>query len=389
MSAQASAANATESAESLQVRIKSQLSSLLKSRGKKVDLLESRSDFLLDVDLDLPANGITAIFGASGSGKTTLLRCIAGLQAIDAGCLRINNETWHGSEFSMPAHKRSVGYVFQEASLFDHLNVEGNLNYALKRANDTHAAIDKQQVIELMGIDVLLNRQVQELSGGERQRVAIARALLINPQLLLMDEPLAALDMQRRQEILPYLERLHQEIAIPILYVTHSMEEVTRLADYLVVLDQGKVTAAGNLVEMLARSDLSFGGEAEVGAVLEGEIISRNDHWHLATVAFPGGEMQVRDSSGLGAIGKQVRIRILARDISLSLEAEQRSSILNRLPVEIVRMSASDDPAMATIQLKAGESYLLARVSLRSVEELNLQAGQQLWAQIKSVAILR
>lgn len=347
------------------------------------------SGFSLDVDLSLPNNAITAIYGESGSGKTTLLRCIAGLETVSEGEITINNETWHDKDTSVPAHQRAVGYVFQEASLFQHLTVEGNLNYAQKRADANYGGINKQQIVELMGIGSLLTRKVGQLSGGERQRVAIARALLIHPQVLLMDEPLAALDVQRRQEILPYLERLHQEIAIPIFYVTHSLEEVSRLADYLVVLEQGRVIAQGNLIDMLSRSDLSLGGEEEVGAVLEGRIESRNAQWHLAHVVFPGGSMQIRDSAGLGEVGKNVRIRILARDISLSLDAEQRSSILNRLQAEILTITDTRDPAMNTVQLKVGESILLARISRRSVAELDLQPGQSVWAQIKSVAILR
>lgn len=347
------------------------------------------ADFQLDVNLNLPGKGITAIFGASGSGKTTLLRCIAGLQAVDAGSITINGDTWHDSAVSLPAHQRAVGYVFQEASLFSYLTVEGNLQFAIKRAEKVQSGVDTEQVIALMGIDNLLARKPAQLSGGERQRVAIARALLINPRLLLMDEPLAALDAQRRAEILPYLERLHQEIAMPVLYVTHSLDEVTRLADYLVLLEQGRVLAQGELIEMLARTDLSFGAEQEVGAVLEGTITRRDDQWHLATVAFAGGELVVRDSQGLGEIGKSVRVRVLARDISLSLDEAQRSSILNRLPATIESITATADPAMATLQLQVGENLLLARVSQKSVSELQLQPKQQVWAQIKSVAILR
>ncbi len=347
------------------------------------------ADFQLDVNLNLPGKGITAIFGASGSGKTTLLRCIAGLQTVDAGSITINGDTWHDSAVSLPAHQRAVGYVFQEASLFSYLTVEGNLQFAIKRAEKVQSGVDTEQVIALMGIDNLLARKPAQLSGGERQRVAIARALLINPRLLLMDEPLAALDAQRRAEILPYLERLHQEIAMPVLYVTHSLDEVTRLADYLVLLEQGRVLAQGELIEMLARTDLSFGAEQEVGAVLEGTITRRDDQWHLATVAFAGGELVVRDSQGLGEIGKSVRVRVLARDISLSLDEAQRSSILNRLPATIESITATADPAMATLQLQVGENLLLARVSQKSVSELQLQPKQQVWAQIKSVAILR
>ncbi len=343
--------------------------------------------FTLDVDLELPGQGITAIFGASGSGKTTLLRCLAGLQAIEEGVLIVNGETWHDTTVSLPTHQRPIGYVFQEASLFEHLTAEGNLRYAEKRA--APGGMQFQAIVELMGIDSLLRQYPSELSGGERQRVAIARALLINPRLLLMDEPLAALDRQRRLEILPYLERLHREIQLPILYVTHSMEEVTRLADSLLILEQGRVAACGELVDLLSRTDLPLEFGEEAGAILEGQIVNRDERWHLATVAFAGGEILVRDTDGLGAPGADVRLRVLARDVSLSLENTSKSSILNRLPARIVLIDEGDTAGMSMLQLRVGESRLLARVSRRSVHELNLREGLALYAQIKSVAILR
>ncbi|MCG8415591.1 MAG: molybdenum ABC transporter ATP-binding protein [Pseudomonadales bacterium] len=359
----------------------------IKTRVGQSKAVPENFAFTLDVDLQLPGQGITAIFGTSGSGKTTLLRCLAGLQAIDEGELIVNGEVWHGSSHSLPAYQRPIGYVFQEASLFEHLTAEGNLRYAAKRA--APGGMTFQTIVDLMGIQSLLEQYPSQLSGGERQRVAIARALLINPSLLLMDEPLAALDRQRRLEILPYLERLHREIQLPILYVTHSMEEVTRLADTLLILDQGKVAAQGELVDLLSRTDLPLEFGEEAGAVLEGQVLSRDERWHLATVAFPGGELLVRDSEGLGAIGAKVRLRILARDVSLSLDATSDSSILNRLPAQIVLIDDGADAGMSTVQLQVGESLLLARVSKRSVHEMELREGMQLYGQIKSVAILR
>ena len=348
---------------------------------------KSASGFVLDIDVRLPGHGVTAIFGASGSGKTTFLRSIAGLQSVVRGELTINGDTWHSREFSLPAYKRPVGYVFQEASLFDHLTAEGNLRFAQRRAHGKEMQFDR--IVSMMDLAPLLGRFPQQLSGGERQRVAIARALLINPRILLMDEPLAALDLRRRQDILPYLEELHRSVRIPILYVTHSMEEVTRLADYLLILDQGKVAAAGELTEMLSRTELPLGAEEEMGSVLEGQIVSRESRWQLATVRFAGGELQVRNRDVPGAEGEMVRVRVLARDVSLSIDQECRSSILNRLPATIVVVDEQTEAAMATVQLRVGESLLLARVSLRSVDELGLKAGQRLFAQIKSVALMR
>lgn len=351
-------------------------------------------NFELDLQLELPGQGISAIFGASGSGKTTLLRCLAGLQEIDEGFVHVKGETWHDNDTgcSLATHHRGVGYVFQEASLFDHLSAGDNLRYAIKRAPDHESSVATlEQIASLMGIDALLDRMPGQLSGGERQRVAIARALLTNPRLLLMDEPLAALDHQRRQEILPYLERLHREIALPIVYVTHSLEEVTRLADYLVLLDQGRVVAQGEVTELLSRADLNLGGGVDSGSILSGQIIARDEQWHLAKVVFDGGELWVRDRQQEGLASLQpaaVRIRVLARDVSLSLEPAQRSSILNRLPATVAALVEGSDPALTTVQLQIGASLLLARISRRSVAELGLQPGSQVWAQIKSVAIL-
>ncbi len=353
----------------------------------------SADGFNLDVQLTLPGLGVSATFGASGSGKTTLLRCIAGLQAIDDGFVRVKDKTWHETGYSMATHLRGVGYVFQEASLLDHLNAEDNLHYAIKRAPENGKSVGSVKLIsDLMGISHLLKRMPQQLSGGERQRVAIARALLTNPVLLLMDEPLAALDHQRRQEILPYLERLHQEISLPIIYVTHSLEEVTRLADYLVLLDEGRVRAQGQATELLARPDLNLGSGVEAGSILTGEIVEHDPRWHLAKVRFDGGELWVKDrdedySENAGA-SKAVRLRVLARDVSLSLESEHRSSILNRVPAAVGDIVAGKDPALATVQLHVGQSKLLARVSRRSIAELGIESGSQVWAQIKSVAIL-
>ena len=347
--------------------------------------------FRLAVDLTLPGKGITAIFGASGSGKTTLLRCMAGLQSIDSGSVVVNGETWHGDETYLPTHRRGLGFVFQEASLFEHLTAGDNLNYAIKRAPQAGATVSKDQIVELMGITSLLGRLPAQLSGGERQRVAIARALLTNPKLLLMDEPLAALDHKRRQEILPYLERLHQQISLPILYVTHSLEEVTRLADHLVLLEAGSVVAQGEVSDLLSQADLNLGSGVETGSMLTGEIVQRDDRWHLVKVRFDGGELWVRDHDHFHqqAAARTVRVRVLARDVSLSLTEEDHSSILNRLPAQVAGIAEGSDPAMASVQLQLGNSRLLARVSRRSIEELSIRPGQKLWAQIKSVAVLR
>jgi molybdate transport system ATP-binding protein len=221
--------------------------------------------FTLDIDVDLPAGGVTAVFGRSGSGKTTLLRCIAGLEQTLDGSLIVNGETWQDGSYRRPVHQRALGYVFQEARLFPHLSVAANLDFGRRRIAESERRVSLAQVVELLGIAHLLERRPERLSGGERQRVAIARALATSPRLLLMDEPLAALDQARKQEILPYLERLHDELAIPVLYVSHSPDEVARLADHIVLMEDGRAVAQGPLTETLARVDLPLRLGEDVG----------------------------------------------------------------------------------------------------------------------------
>jgi molybdate transport system ATP-binding protein len=349
--------------------------------------LQRQGDFCLNVDVTVPATGVTAVFGHSGSGKTTFLRCVAGLEKPDDGYLNVKGEVWQGPSRFLPTHRRPLGYVFQEASLFPHLTAKGNLDYAIKRASDVFDVELYDRVLEVMGIDSLLERHPHQLSGGERQRVAIARALLIQPRLLLMDEPLASLDMARKQEILPYLERLHETFDVPVLYVSHSVDEVARLADRTLVFDQGEVVAQGRLADVFSRIDLPLGFGEDAGVVLQGKVVERDSQWHLARVAFEGGELWVRD--GGDALGRSVRVRVLARDVSLALACHEDSSILNRLPVTVSEIAADKDEAMAMVRLQSGKEYLIARITQRSRQRLGVEPGRQLWAQIKSVAIVR
>lgn len=352
-----------------------------------------RGGFSLDVDLTLPGRGVTAVFGHSGSGKTTLLRCMAGLQRAPEARLIVKGQVWQDADTFMPTHKRPLGYVFQEASLFSHLTAEGNLNYALKRAGTMRNPVTLEQAVSLLAIGSLLNQYPSQLSGGERQRVAIARALLINPSLLLMDEPLASLDLARKQEILPYLERLRSELNIPILYVSHSVDEVARLADHLVVLEGGKVVADGKPNDVLARVDLPIRLGEDVGVVVAAQVTERDSAWHLVRVTFEGGALWVRD--GGDALGQAVRIRIQARDVSLALAPHGDTSILNLLKGTVVEVANDVDPAMSLVRLhigsspNTGSSPIVARITRRSVSTLQLTPGQTVWAQIKSVAIIR
>jgi molybdate transport system ATP-binding protein len=357
------------------------------TEGLRARLRLDRGAFRLDVDLDLPQRGISALFGHSGSGKTTILRAIAGLERAPGGYIALGGEVWQDDARGVfvPVHKRALGYVFQEASLFPHLSVRANLEFGRKRVPAHERRFDLAPVTELLGIESLLERRPDGLSGGERQRVAIARALLASPRLLLMDEPLAALDLRRKLEILPYLERMHAELAIPIVYVSHAPDEVARLADHLVLLDDGKLVASGPLTETLARVDLPPSFADDAGVVLDTRLAGHEED-ALSRLEFAGGALFV--GRRREAIGTHLRCRIHARDVSLALEQPQGSSIVNRLPAVVTAVAATETPGHVLVQLRIGSSPLLARITARSRRELAIEPGLQLWAQIKGVALL-
>ncbi|WP_296185454.1 molybdenum ABC transporter ATP-binding protein [Pseudomonas sp. UBA1879] len=347
-------------------------------------------DFNLNIDLSLPGRGVTALYGHSGSGKTTCLRCIAGLEKASAAFISVNGDVWQDSAHGVfvPPHKRSLGYVFQEASLFPHLTVKGNLEFGLKRIPVRERHVNLQQASTLLGIDHLLTRQPDNLSGGERQRVGIARALLTSPRLLLLDEPLAALDSQRKAEILPYLERLHDELHIPMLYVSHAQDEVARLADHLVLLSGGQALASGPIAETLARLDLPLAMGDDAGVVIEGAPVAYDAAYHLVTVRLPRSDLTIRVAHSALEMSKPLRLKVQARDVSLTLRADDRTSILNRLPVTVVSEVPADNAAHVLVRLDAAGTPLLARITRYSRDQLQLHPGQSVWAQIKSVALL-
>ena len=369
-------------------------------RSQKGNTDETGRDFELNVQLQLPGSGITGIFGPSGSGKTTLLRCIAGLQRCDEGRLKINGQVWQDGKQSLPTHRRPLGYVFQEPSLLPHLSARDNLEFARKRAATGSRENSLSNIVHLMGIQHLLEQMPAHLSGGEQQRVAIARALLINPKILLMDEPLASLDQMRKREILPYLERLHQQLEIPILYVSHAVDEIARLADHLLLLEDGKLMRQGSATELLSQADFPVQLGNDLGVLLEAKIVERDSHWQLVRARFNAGDLWLRDTGE--ASGDNIRIRVLARDISVTLNADTESSILNRLPVRVGKISADRDPAMVLVHLATGvntgadsdddalrSATLIARITWRSAHQLELRTGLSVWAQIKSVALVR
>lgn len=341
--------------------------------------------FSLDAELSVPDRGVTAIVGPSGCGKTTLLRAIAGLDRGADGYLRVGETVWQDVDTFIAPHQRPLGYVFQEASLFSHLSVKGNLEYGYKRVAPLARRVDLEHAVELLGIDALLARGTEDLSGGERQRVAIARALLTSPDLLLLDEPLTGLDVDSKAEIVPYLERLHEELDIPVLYVSHSPDEVARLADHMVLLQAGRVLASGEIRQMLTRSDLPLFHGDEAEALLEATVVSHDEAYELTHLEFPGGRFNVTRSDL--EVGQLVRLRILARDVSLTLEHQTDTSILNILPVTVEELTP-EGPAQVMVKLSAGGTPILSRITRRSADVLQLAPGKQIYAQIKTVALL-
>lgn len=354
----------------------------------RAHFLVQRAGFRLDVDLDLPARGVSALFGHSGSGKTSCLRCFAGLERPQQGYLQVAGELWQDSAqgFFLPAHRRAIGYVFQDANLFPHLNVRRNLEYGQKRIPTAQRKVALDQALELLGIGHLLERMPSALSGGERQRVGIARALVTSPRLLLMDEPLASLDFKRKQEVLPYLQRLHEELDIPLLYVSHAPDEVARLADHLVLLDEGQVRASGPLKETLLRADLPFASDDDAEAVIDGRVSAHDPVYQLLSLALPGSEAQLRLPHAPLPPGAQVRVKIKARDVSLSRRPAEDSSLLNLLPVTVE--SWQPLAAQVLLTLRLGEQRLLARITRYSFDQLAISNGQTFWAQVKSVSLL-
>ncbi len=351
-----------------------------------LDIDWTRPEFQLTVDCEFPASGITALFGRSGSGKTTLLRCIAGLEHAPRARVSFHGDVWQDEQRFLPAHQRPLGYVFQESSLFAHLDVRGNLAYGLKRVPAARRRIGFDQAVQFMGLESLLAHRADELSGGQRQRVAIARALLVSPQLLLLDEPLSNLDLASRDEILPHLERLHDQLSIPIVYVSHEISEVMRIADHIALLHAGRIQAFGPIDQLLTRPDLPLAHLEAAGSIFEGVIDEHDEQYHLSYVTIAAGRLAI--SLRAATPGQRVRVRIDARDVSLALEPPQHSSITNILPARVIDVTEDRDPAQRLVRLDVGGRPLLARITGRSVAQLAIVPGMALYAQVKSVALM-
>ncbi len=325
-----------------------------------------KGDFVLDVDTEIPDSGVTGIFGESGCGKTTLLRCIAGLEGGGG----------------LPVHRRNVGYVFQQPTLFPHLDVRGNLTFGERRAQTRR--VDGAHVIAMLELGSLLDRRIETLSGGEAQRVAIAAALMRSPDLVLMDEPLASLDRRRKDELLPYFDRLHDELSVPVIYVSHDIEEVSRLCDHLVVLDAGKVAAAGSLFDILSRVDIPLLSGRNAGVVLWAVPVDHEDG--LTRFDFQDGDIWVPGE--FPPRNEPMRLRIAASDVSITRERPTQTTILNVLRSTVEEIHRVD-AGRALVRLGVGNQSLLAQVTNRSVARLRLGEGDRVFAQLKSVTVRR
>lgn len=359
-----------------------------------VKLRLQRGAFALEFDETFPT-GITAVFGPSGCGKTSLLRAVAGLERPTHGRIDVAGDCWFDADRGIwiPAHRRAMGFVFQEASLFEHLSVQGNLDYALRRSPTANRQA-LAELVDLLGIGPLLPRRTAQLSGGERQRVALARAMATAPRLLLLDEPMASLDAPRRRELMDWIERLHHRTGLPMLLVTHAVDEVLRLADHVVLMSDGRVQHRGTPTEMMNRVGADAANTEERAVVLDGHVAGHDARWGLDEIHLTGCAADVVLWLGASAPGgsnprSPVRLRILARDVSLALAPTADTSLLNSLPAEVEQIAEESHPALALCRLRLdGGSSLLARLTRRSAAALNLQPGLAVWAQIKAVALI-
>jgi molybdate transport system ATP-binding protein len=347
-----------------------------------LDITLDRPGFALQVNRDLALTGITALFGPSGAGKTTLLRVIAGLERDVRGRVTFDGEAWQTDSACLPTHRRRIGYVFQDGRLFPHLSVEENLRFALAR-NSAHTRIEFGAAVEALDLGALLPRRTPSLSGGEQQRVAIARALMTSPRLMLMDEPLSSLDVARKKEILPHIEKLPELFGVPVLYVTHNVDEVARLAHDVVLLVGGRIAAQGTVAEVFERSDLgAYTGGLDAGVVLRAQVIALDDG--IATLAV--GAQHLRVPMAGVEIGHFRPIRIHARDVAIATVRPEKLSIRNVLAARILTIETGANLNVELLLDVDGE-HLRARITRDALEELELAAGLQVYALVKSVAL--
>ena len=346
-----------------------------------------RASFSLQSEFELDNIGITALFGKSGCGKTTLLRCIAGLEPAVTGHCEYNNNLWQSDQQNhfVPAHKRNIGFVFQHAYLFPHLSVRKNLFYSRRQKHAAAKSLDPDNVIKILNLEPLLNRSTLKLSGGETQRVAIGRALLSSPGLLLMDEPLSALDRSGKEEILEYIERLYHELNIPVIFISHTIEEVARLAENILLMDNGCIQAQGRINDVFTRLNLPLAHEPTASAIIDAMVKHHDEDYSLTELEFE--QNTIRIPSIMKDVGEHVKVLIHARDVSLTLAPPEKTSILNTFSV-IIDDIQNEGSAQVIVKLKLGTQFLLARITRKSVDNLQLEIGKSVYAQVKSVALL-
>jgi molybdate transport system ATP-binding protein len=351
-----------------------------------VSLQLKRKSFRLYADFCVPAKGVTAIFGPSGCGKTTLLRAMAGLEPEARGMVSIAGKIWQDDPVFAPTHKRAIGYVFQEASLFPHMSVKNNLLFGKKRAPRHGNCVDSAEAVELLALHDMMEYMPHELSGGQRQRVAIARALLTGPELLLMDEPMSGLDEESKDEIIPCLDALCRSLSIPVFYVSHRIDEISRLADRLLLMDAGRIRASGDIADILTRLELPLAHRNEAEAILEGKVIAYDEKYNLIHLDCAG-HIFVMGAVHPLPTGKTVRLRLLARDISITLAPQTGTSILNIFPVTVQQVSA-EGSAQVIVQLDLSGTKILSRITRKSADTLQIEPGKQVYAQVKSASLL-
>ncbi len=353
----------------------------------KIDL--KVGDFALSVDEAVSAVGVTAVFGPSGSGKSSLLRVIAGFETPDAGCVSLGPETWFESRRGTvtPPHARPVGFLFQDARLFSHLDVAGNLAFAERRSRGAADSFDADELIDILDLATLLNRHVEKLSGGERQRVALARTLLTRPRLLLLDEPLSALDQARKAEILPYLDRAQARFHIPTLYVSHDIDEVAHIADRVLVLVGGEILMQGTVPEVFNHLDLALlGSFDDPGVLVEGRIKDHETRLQVTRVDVGGDVLTIPHAAHL-QVGATARLRIRARDVAVATRCPDAISIRNVLAGEIIELKPADCLGEVDVRIRLRSTEVRAKLTQAAVEELALVSGMKVWALVKSLRL--
>ena len=354
-----------------------------------VDITRRLGSFTLATKFETDTRGITAIFGRSGAGKTSIVNVLAGLLQPHSGRIEIDGHILLDTvkQINVPPEKRRLGYVFQESRLFPHYSVQRNLTYGMRRTPEAERRVNFDDVVAVLGVEALLERKPRSLSGGERQRVALGRALLTSPNLLLMDEPLASLDTARKQEIMPFIERLRDHFRIPIVYVSHDMDEIIRLADNLILIDEGRVAAMGSVEDLTSRLDLRpLTGRYEAGSVIAADVASHDDEFSLTELAFAGGTFRLPRINN--AVGTQVRVRIRARDVSLALSRPENVSELNVFMGRIMEIDHAQSAPQIDIRVDIGVP-LWVRITRRAAHDLDLREGSEVYTLVKSTSIDR